>query len=259
MHEVPVTRVIAKVIQDQLEYITQLWGDDWEYLFCHYQGFSQTDPSQSKIQPVKSVIPQSYNPLAMAIRVLISACNIQDDNGKLAKFRSRLVRPTRLTQLFEQGHDLAVVSAWAGHQHLATTSTYYTFVSCDQIEKEAGQIQRALLNVDGQYLSYESLPKSFWQNPRAHELNLPSDPINTPIYGFCGLPLDERCNKFRACYTCGCFFPTLEKLPLYIKTRDGLRAKEARAREAGQDVLVAQLGRQADQLDRVIAKFQEKS
>jgi hypothetical protein len=258
-HEVPVTRVIAKVVQEQLEYIEQIWGSSWDYLFCNYKGLSKIDPSHPKLEPVKRVVPRNHNPLTLAIRCLIKAEDIRDDNGNLATFSSRLVRHTRLTQLFKQGHDLVIVSAWAGHKQSATTSTFYTFVSCDQIEKEAGHIQKALLNVDGQYLSYESLPKSFWQNPRAHELDLPGDHINTPIYGFCGLPLDERCDKFRACYTCPCFFPTSEKLPLYIRICNELRAKESKAKANGQDVLVEQFGRQAAQLDKVIARFQEEA
>jgi integrase len=256
-HEVPITRIIAKVIQEQREYIEQLWGDSWDYLFCHYQALSRSEPSQPNLQPVKKVIPKSLSPLQLAIRCLIEAENIRNDNGFLAEFSPCLVRPTRLTQLFEQGHDLAVVSAWAGHKRLVTTSTFYTYVSCDLIEKEAGHIQKALFNADGQYLRYESLPKSFWENPRAHQLDLPGNHINTPIYGFCGLPLDQNCEKFRACYTCRCFVPTPEKLSLYIKTRDELRAKESKSKANGQDVLVEQFGRQADQLDKIIASLQE--
>ena len=257
-HEVPVTRVIAKVVQEQVEYIENLWGSDWEYLFCHYQEISGIDLSHPRMIAVKKVIPSTGSPLQKVIQCLVKALDLRDDNGNLARFSTRLVRPTRLTQLFEQGHDLAIVSAWAGHKRLVTTSLFYTAVSCDLIEKEAGHIQQALLNVNGQYLSYESLPNSFWENPRAHQLDLSGDHINTPIYGFCGLPLDERCDKFRACYTCPCFIPTPEKLLLYIKTRDELRAKESKARENGQDVLVEQFGRQADQLDKVIARFQEE-
>lgn len=256
-HEVPVTRVIAKVVQEQVEYIESLWGLDWEYLFCHYQGFSQTDPSQLNLVPVKKVIPQPHNPLNLAIRCLIKALNIRNENGVLAEFSACLIRPTRLTQLFEQGHDLAIVSAWAGHKHLETTSTYYTHVSCNLIEKEVGHIQKALLNIQGQYLKYESMPKTFWENKKAHQLELSGDHINTPIYGYCGLPLDQRCDKFRACYTCSHFAAPYEKLAEYIKTRDELRAKECSAKNQGADVLIEQYRQQADQLDKIIAALQE--
>lgn len=256
-HEVPISRTIAKVIQEQREYIQNLWGDDWDYLFCHYIGKSKTDPKQPELEPVKKVLPTGEPPLILAIRCLIQALDIRDENGKLAEFSTRLLRPTRLTQLFEQGHDLAVVSAWAGHKKLATTSTYYTFVSCELMEREGGHIQQALVNSNGQRLSYESFPKSFWKNSQAHKLELSGTHINTPIYGFCGLPLDQDCHKFRACYTCSCFAAAPEKLSQYIENRDELRVKESNAKANGQEVLVEQFGRQADHLEKIIAGLQE--
>ena len=101
------------------------------------------------------------------------------------------------------------------------------------------------------------MPRSFWKNPQAHKLELGSNHINTPIYGYCGLPLDVGCDKFRACYTCANFVAAPEKLPEYIKTRDELRTKESNALANGQDVLVEQFGKQADQLDKIIASLQE--
>ncbi len=255
-HEIPISRKIAEVVQQQQEYIQQLWGDEWDYLFCHYHNMSRINLSHFKLEPVKKVLPSDYNhPLLIGIRTLIEALDIRDSNGQLAKFQSKLLRTTRLTQLFEQGHDLAVVSAWAGHKHFAITSTHYTAVSCDLMEREAGHIHQALVNSNGHRLAYESFPKSFWDNTTAHKLELSGTHINSPIYGYCGLPLNQDCHKFRACYTCQCFVATIDKLPQYIKTRDELRAKEAKATSMGQDVLVEQFSKQADQLDKIIASL----
>ena len=257
-HEVPISRTVAKVIQEQQEYIQNLWGEDWDYLFCHYHGLFMADLSQLKLEPVKKVIPiQGKHPLIAGIRCLIQTCDIRDENGTRAKFTARILRPTRLTQLFGKGHDLSVVSAWAGHKYFATTSTYYTEVSCELMEREAGHIQKALVNNDGQHLPYESLPKSFWKTPTAHKLELSGTHINTPIYGFCGLSLNQDCHKFRACYTCSSFVATPDKLSQYILTRDELRTKQSNALDGGQEVLVEQFGRQADQLDKIIAGLQE--
>ena len=255
-HDVPITRTIAKVIQEQIEYIEKLWVSDWEYLFCDYYGISKTDINHPKLKPVPKTITEGKIPLSLALKCLINSENIREENGKLIEFSSRLMRPSRLTELFEQGHDLAIVSAWAGHKELATTGTYYINISSEQIEKEAGHIQKALFNREGKPVYYESLPRSFWKNRQAYKLELPSDHINTPIYGYCGLPLEQGCDKFRACYTCINFVATLEKLPQYIKTRNELRAKESRAKSHGQDVLVEQFGKQADQLEKIITSLQ---
>ncbi len=225
-HSVPITTTIAKVVQEQLEYIEHLWGRDWEYLFCHYQNISQSDPTHPRLKPVKKVIPTGGSPLKKAILILIKAENIRDDNGQLAKFQPRLIRETRLTELFLKGHDLSVVSAWAGHKQLTTTANFYTQVTCEQIEKEVGHIQSALVNAEGKKIYYESMPKSFWENPVAHELEVAGTHVNTPIYGYCGLDLDEECDKFRACYTCRFFVAKPEKLSQYIKQRDELRGSQ---------------------------------
>jgi integrase/transposase-like protein len=259
-HEVPISITIAQVVQEQQEYIKNLWGDEWDYLFCHYQNLSSTDPSMPKLEPVKKVLSGSTNDrLSAGIRTLIKTCDIRDENGQLAKFTTKLLRSTRLTELFEQGHDLAVVSAWAGHKNLYTTSTYYTQVSCELMEREAGHIQKALVNSSGHRVLYESFPKSFWENPTAHKLELGDTHINTPIYGYCGLPLDQDCHKFRACYTCQSFVATVEKLPQYLNVLSELRAKQAKAMSAGQEVLVEQFGRQAEQLDKIIASLQQEA
>jgi integrase/transcription elongation factor Elf1 len=256
-HSVPINRTIARVIQEQKAYIEDLWGDEWEYLFCHYQNISQSDLTHPKLKPVKKVIPRDGSPLQKVIRTLIKAEKILDDNGQLAEFSPRLIRHTRLTELFHKGHDLAVVSAWAGHRRLATTANFYIEISCQEIAEQVGHIQIALVNLEGKKLNYESMPKSFWENPTAHELILSGTHVNTPIYGYCGLPLEEDCEKFRACYTCCCFVSKPEKLPLYIQQRDELREKESQALEEGHDVLVEQFGSQADQLDKIIASLQE--
>lgn len=224
-HSVPITITIAKVVQEQLEYIEDLWDKDWEYLFCHYHNISQSDPNHPRLKPVKKVIPKNHAPLQNAIRTLIKSENILDDNGELGKFQTRLIRETRLTELFLKGHDLSVVSAWAGHRRLATTANFYTQVTCEQIEKEVGHIQSALVNADGKKIYYESMPKSFWENPVAHELEVAGTHVNTPIYGYCGLDLDAECDKFRACYTCRFFVAKPEKLSQYIQQRDELREK----------------------------------
>jgi hypothetical protein len=124
------------------------------------------------------------------------------------------------------------------------------------MERETGHIQKALVNSSGHRVLYESYPKSFWENPTAHKLELNGTHINTPIYGMCGLSLDEDCHKFRACYTCNSFVATIEKLPQYINTRDELRAKQANALSLGQEVLVEQFATQADRLDCIIASLQ---
>ncbi|QFS52354.1 tyrosine-type recombinase/integrase [Nostoc sphaeroides] len=168
-----ITRTIAEVVQEQQAYIQELWGDEWEYLFCYYRGLSDEDPTQPNLKAIKKVIPQVPSIFSQVIRCLIQAEDIRDENGKLAKFNHRLIRPTRLTQLYNLGHDITVVQHWAGHKKYSTTARYYTKITPEKFKYEIGHIQQALFNADGKYVAYDSLPKSFWQNRKAHQLHPP--------------------------------------------------------------------------------------
>ena len=257
-----ITRTIAEVVQAQQAYIQELWGDEWDYMFCHYRGLSNQDPAQAKLEPLKRVLPESPSILSRVIRCLIKAEDIRDENGELAKFSHRLVRATRLSQLYNLGHDLTVVQRWAGHKRAVTTARYYTKISPEKFRREIGHIQQAFFNAEGKYVAYESLPKSFWENRKAHQLHPPDEyesllaeynMSNTPIYGYCSQPLDDHCDKFRACYSCRCFVATPEKLSQYIQLRDKLRERERESLKQGKAVLVEQFKVQADQLDKIIA------
>lgn len=256
-HSIPANRNVVKAIQLQQEYIKQLWGDDWNYLFCHYirpPGKRQF----TEIIPVKKVIKKGHKSiLTRAIRYLIETEDIRDENGKLAKFTQKICRPTRATELFAKGYGLAVVQAWLGHASSNTTANHYTEVGCQQIAEEAGHIQKALFNAHGEYMQYESLPRSFWEKPQAHKLNLSATHINTPILGYCGLPLDVKCDKGRACFTCASFVADSRLLNQYANSRDELREKQALALENGHSVMEEQYRVQADQLDKIIAGMTE--
>ena len=252
-HRLPISRELAQVIQQQQKYIKQEFGDNFRYLFCHCIGIVETDITQSNLVPIQKVI--YYDVFSRCINCLIKAKNIRDDNGKLWHFTNRQLRDTRLTYLFETGHEFTVVSKWAGHKKFETTQKY-VHVKDHTLREETAQIQAALLNIRGEPLNPKDLPETLQSNPNAHTLAIPNDHINTPIYGYCGLSLDQDCPHWKACYTCPSFVARRELLPDYIKVRDLLRDKQARAEEKGETALIDQFKQQADSLDTVIASFE---
>lgn len=252
-HTLPVSRESAQIIQQQQEYIRQLFGSSFNYLFCHYVELSKDDVNQSNLIPVEKFVDDDI--LSRCINCLIKAENIRDDNGKLWHFTNRQLRDTRLTYLFETGHEFTVVSKWAGHKKFETTQKY-VHVKDHTLREETASIQAALLNIRGEPLNPKDLPETLQSNPNAHTLAIPDDHINTPIYGYCGLSLDSDCPHWKACYTCPSFVACQELLPDYIKVRDLLRDKQTRAEEKGETALIDQFKQQADSLDTVIASFE---
>ena len=252
-HTLPVSRESAQIIQQQQEYIKQQFENSFDYLFCHYVGFSKDDVNQSNFIPVQKTVDNDI--LSRCINCLIETENIKDDNEKLWHFTNRQLRDTRLTYLFETGHEFTVVSKWAGHKKYYTTQKY-VHVKDHTLREETASIQAALLNIRGEPLNPKDLPETLQSNPNAHTLAIPNDHINTPIYGYCGLSLDQDCPHWKACYTCPSFVARRELLPDYIKVRDLLRDKQARAEEKGETALIDQFKQQADSLDTVIASFE---
>lgn len=255
-HSLPITRTMAGVIQEQQDYIQTHFGNEFEYLFCDFVGRSYKQLEQPHLTPAKRLVKGDM--LSDIINLLIKEFDIKDENGKQWHFTNRQLRDTRLTDLFEQGHEFAVVQAWAGHK-LSMTTQKYVNVTTELMRKETAHIQAMLLNIDGRPIQYEGLPVTFRTNPVAHELDFPEDHINTPIYGFCGLPLGPDCVKGRACYTCRHFIATLDKVPLYIQQRAKLRQKQLNAQKQGQSVMVDIYKQQADTLDKILAGFGEES
>ena len=252
-HTLPVSRESAQIIQQQQEYIKEIFGDNFNYLFCNYLGVKRQDSNFFNLIPVAKVANDLT--LKNCINHLIKTENIRDDNGKLWHFTNRQLRDTRLTYLFETGHEFTVVSKWAGHKKFETTQKY-VHVKDHTLREETAQIQAALLNIRGEPLNPKDLPATLQSNPNAHTLAIPDDHINTPIYGYCGLSLDQDCPHWKACYTCPSFVARQELLPDYIKVRDLLRDKQTRAEEKGETALIDQFKQQADSLDTVIASFE---
>lgn len=257
-HTLPITRDVAKVIQQQQDYIRQQFGDSFKYLFCNYLGvpkkISKTSLEQLNLTP-QAAVPRNRL-LITLVSCLITSENIRDENGELWHFKTHQLRDTRLTHLFETGHEFALVSKWAGHKKWEVTQKY-VHVKDHTLRNETIKIQAKLANIKGEAISEDSLPETFQKTPNAHTLAVPGDHINTPIYGYCGLPLDEECLHWKACYTCPSFVARREQLPDYIRIRDELRAKQARAEQNGETIKIDQFKQQADSLDAVIARFEE--
>ena len=252
-HTLPISRDIAKIIQSQQQYIKQQFGDSFNYLFCDYVKVSTIKVNQPNLIPVARV--SRNHVLSTCINCLIKAEKIEDANGKLWHFANHQLRHTRLTYLFETGHELAVVSKWAKHIKLKTTQKYVR-VKDRTLREATAPIQTSLVNIWGRSIGLEELPETLRKNPNSHTLAMSEDHINTPIYGYCGLPLEKNCPHWKACYTCPSFIARRELLPDYVKIRDRLRHKQVTAEAQGETVKVDQFQQQADSLDSIIAGFE---
>ncbi|MBD2436590.1 site-specific integrase [Nostoc sp. FACHB-110] len=222
-HRLFITTDLVRLIQQQQTYINELFGEDYSYLFCHYQQLGKTSyPSYPFMKPIKRppIVTSGNNPMVKTINCLIQKCNIQDSNGKLVKFTGAILRPSRATHLINNGFSLDFVRIWLKHRDERTTRRYYT-------RYEPGQlldVATVMANVDQKFYPYESNPESLRQNPELHELDGLKMLNGEPLYGYCSFR--EFCPRFGRCYTCGFHVASADKLSHYKSQLEQLKIKE---------------------------------
>ena len=223
-HRLPITTDLVRLIQQQQTYITKLHGEDYSYLFCHYQGFKKTDfPLYPQLKAVKRPpLPSATeNPMVKAIRHLIEHCNICDSNGQLAAFVGRILRPSRATQMIRDGYSLEFIRIWLKHRSGKTTKRHYTRYPPGALL----DVACVMANMDGRFYPYDSNPESLHQNPELHELDGLKLTNGEPLYGYC--TFREFCPRFGHCYTCGFHIASADKLPHYKAQLERLLAKKS--------------------------------
>jgi integrase/transposase-like protein len=229
-HRLPITTDLVYLIKKQETYINELelLGNDYPYLFCHYQELGITGyPNYPKMKAIKRppMVSSCVNPMVKVIRCLIQKCNILDSNGKLANFTGAILRASQATQLINSGYSLNFVRSWLKHRRESTTKRYYT-------RYEAGQlldVGSVMANVAQKFYPYDSNPErlnpeSLRQNPELHELDGLTMLNGEPLYGYCSFR--EFCPRFGKCYTCGFHVASADKLSHYKSQLEQLKIKE---------------------------------
>lgn len=257
-HRLPIQSDLVKVIQQQQTYISELYGEEYPYLFCHYQYVGETGyPDFPRMKSIrKPPIPDAVNnPMVKAIRQLIKKCEIRDSNGNLAKFTGAILRPSRATHLINNGHSLEYARIWLKHRSVRTTQLYY-------IRYRPGElldVATVMANMDGKFYAYDSNPESLnpeslKQNPEQHELDGLTTPGGEPLYGYC--MFREFCPRFGRCYTCGFHVASADKLHLYKSQLDRLQVKRQEALKYGSSEILNSYEEIEHSLERIVAALE---
>lgn len=255
-HKLPITTDLVRLIQKQQEYINEQLGEDYSYLFCHYQEVGKMGyPKYPQIKPVKRppLVISRQNPMVKAIRHLIEYCDIKDSNGKLAHFTGAILRPTRATYLIHNGYSLEFVRIWLKHRSAATTKRHYTRYRPGELL----DVATVMANLDGKFYPYDSNPEvlrqnldDLRQNPELHELDGLTMLNGEPLIGYC--TFREFCPRFGHCYTCGFHVASADKLPDYKVQLEQLRAKKQVVFDYGSAEILEHYQRLVNALENII-------
>lgn len=248
-HKLLVTTDLIRLIQQQQVYINELFGEDYPYLFCHYQQIGDTSyPNYAKLKAVKRppIVTSGNNPMVKAIRHIIKHCEIKDSNGRLATFTGNILRPSRATHLINNGFSLEFVRLWLKHRQAETTRRHYTRYRPGELL----DVATVMANLDGRLYPYDSDPQSLRQNSELHELDGLTMLNGEPLYGYC--TFRDFCPRFGRCYSCGFHVASADKLDYYKSQLERLKIKEQFAFNHGSSEILESYKELVNALENII-------
>ncbi|WP_261891629.1 tyrosine-type recombinase/integrase [Acaryochloris marina] len=262
-HKLPLPQDLIRIIVRQQQYIVELFGDDYPYLFCHYQNIGPTGfPHYPKLKPIKRppMTAARINPMVKAVRHLIEHYDIRDSNDNLAHFTGAILRPTRASELIANDYSLEFVRIWLKHRHQTTTRRSYTRYP----PGEMLDVATVMANIDAKLYPYDTNPEALRRNledlrqyPDMHELDGLVMTNGEPLYGYC--LYREFCPRFGYCYTCPSHVASADKLPAYKAQLARIKANEALAFKYWSGELLESYQKTASALEGIVSTLESGS
>ncbi len=205
-HTIPISREIAKVIQEQQEYIKQnlLCYQPYSYLFCaNQQGVNRQN---------FMAVPYFMSPHTFIryLKLLAQEKNICAQSGEQWNFQSHQFRHTVGTQMINNGVPQHIIQRYLGHESPEMTMNY-AHIHDQTLKKEIAKFhERKVVNVVGEIV--DSTTPELDNNLDLHLLKKKVLAQALPN-GSCARPIVlGECPHANACLTCGDFRTTLEFL-----------------------------------------------
>lgn len=252
-HQIPASREIRQIIEEQQKWIREKLGVQYQYLFCHFINLRlQSYPTFSTMMPLPKIPPSNTDENAMTriIRLLIEREDIHDANGKKPHFTGKITRHNRLQEVRVK-HGIEAAKLLADHVKVDTTFQNYTPPTREEVAEVDLPFQELLINSNNKFLPWQSLPETLLTNPNAHELDLEIAP-RLVVYGYCSLDPKTPCpvNLYPKCYSCSSFRPSTDKLPLYERQYEGEQQRRTEAELAGAELAKEEAKATIDPMDK---------
>ncbi len=160
-HRILTNREIRQVIEKQQQWIRQTFGQEYEYLFCHFRSIREVSyPNFCNIKPLPHppAVGAFQNPMVRIIRMLIEKENILDANGNKPHFTGKITRHSRLQEVRTK-YGMEAAQLYADHKSSRTTFQHYAPPTREQIAEVDLPFQELLMNPDNKFLPWQSLPE----------------------------------------------------------------------------------------------------
>ena len=203
---IPISRELVAVIQEQQQYIRDNLRVDFNYLFCGRKK-GGANAKQNYYPEPKVMTPESFS---IYINRLAKEENITDSNGKIWRFQSHQFRHTVGTRMINNHVPQHIVQKYLGHES-PTMTMRYAHIHDQTLKNEIARFHDSrVVNIAGEIV--ESTNAELDNNLDLHLLkkNVLAQALPN---GSCARPIIlGECPHGNACLTCGDFRTTIEFL-----------------------------------------------
>lgn len=188
--QIPISRELATVVQEQQRAVSLQWGAGAAWLFPNRKG----DP----------VTPRSYR---VAINELAYEHGVRDATGALFRVHPHGFRHTVGTRMINNDVPQHVVQQFLGHESPAMTARY-AHIQGATMKRKLAEYRGKVIDITGKVVEADGAPISsdaLWLKRNILAQALPN--------GVCRLPIQQgECPHANACLTCVHFGTTVEYL-----------------------------------------------
>ena len=246
---IPVSSELAKVIQEQQEYIREHIGNDYEYLFC---GRSQN--AYNSFIPKAKVM--SATAFANYLKRLAEKFDIKDKSGKRWNFQSHQFRHTVGTRMINNGVPQHIIQRYLGHK-TPTMTQVYAHIHDETLRKEVEKYHEyRVLNFQGETAELEETVLSSNDGLEWFKKNVQARALE---HGYCAIPKvlgDCDIPGFDGCYNCPHWRTNKNFLPILKDTLERTNHILDKAQNYGWQLQINKNMPIKDNLEKVIRSLE---
>lgn len=242
-HTKPISLELAKVIQEQQQYIKNELGEQFLYLFCGRTRFSSAFVPEAKLMSGQS--------FTRHLKKLAEEFDIKDSFGKRWNFQSHQFRHTVGTRMINAGVPQHIIQKYLGHE-CADMTMVYAHVHDETLRKEIDKYHEStVVNFQGETVELEksvlaSNDDLDWFKRNVLAMALPHGYCGRPkILGYCDLPPES-------CYSCPHWRTNKNFLPVLKDTLERTNNVFNKAQSCGWELQSAKNKPIKENLEKVI-------
>lgn len=225
----PISPELARVIQEQQQYIREQLGTDFPYLFCGRKAIRIFAP-ESKVMSSASFVQHLIK--------LAEDFDIRDNSGKRWHFQTHQFRHTVGTRMINSGVPQYIVQRYLGHES-PTMTMVYAHVFDETLRKEIEKYHESrVVNFQGETIELKETILSSDDELEWFKKNIQARALE---HGYCARPKilgDCDVPGFDGCYNCPHWRTNKNFLPVLKDTLERTDKVIEKARNCGWELQV---------------------